>query len=117
MIEKRNEPPNPKPGRGINVAERFYKKKPILFFAEIDPMKADYWLMDMERIFRIVECDEQQKVMCATDTLKGEAQNWWRSVIEEGAPTMWDTFTEKFEQKYFPSSLRVQKTQEFMNLK
>ena len=44
--------------------------------------------------------------MCAADTLKGEAQNWWRSVIEEGAPTTWDTFKQKFEQKYFPSSLK-----------
>ena len=42
VIEERNEPPNPEPGRGMNVAERFYKKKLTLFFAEANLMKADY---------------------------------------------------------------------------
>ena len=48
VTEERNEPPNPEPGRGMVVAKRFYKKKPTLFFAEVNLMKADYWLMDME---------------------------------------------------------------------
>ena len=73
------------PGRGITMARRFFKKKPTLFFVEVDPMRADYWLMHIECILCIVECYKQQKVMCASNTLKGEAQNLWRSILEERA--------------------------------
>ena len=52
-------------------------------------MKADYWLMDIERIFKILKCDDHTKIMCAADTLKEGAQNWWRSILRQGASTTW----------------------------
>lgn len=87
---------NPDTRRSSSVVEQFYKKKPTIYEGEPNPMKADFWLMDMERIFRIVECDDTQKIMCAADTLKEEAQNWWRSMLRQGVPTTWKQFTEAF---------------------
>ena len=62
-------------GMGNDSSINILLKKPIFFHAKIDPMKVDYWLMDMERIFGIVDYDDQQKIKCALDTLKGKAQN------------------------------------------
>ena len=54
--------------------------------------------------------------MCSTDTLKGEAQNWWVNVINQGAPTTWSKFVKVFYKRYFPESARLQKVREFANL-
>ena len=59
-------------------------------------MKVDHQVMDMEWIFHIVECDERQKIMCAFDMLKAEAQNWWRTVIGRGIPITQEQFVEEF---------------------
>ena len=45
--EERRKSLNLEPGRGMTVVKRFYKKKPILFFVEVDSMKLGHYLMDI----------------------------------------------------------------------
>ena len=35
------------------------------------------WLREIEKIFRVMECQDQQKVLFATDILVDEAKYWW----------------------------------------
>ena len=36
--------------------ERFYKRKPSEFSGCGDPMEADAWIIEMDRIFRMLPC-------------------------------------------------------------
>ena len=63
-------------------------------------MKANHWVMDMERIFKIVKCDDRQQIMCSCNTLKVEAHNWWMTVIKWGIPTTWEEFMEELRNTF-----------------
>ncbi|XP_058103512.1 uncharacterized protein LOC131247088 [Magnolia sinica] len=62
---------------------------------------------------------EFQRVSLATFTLKGEAELWWQSVKKEAGLSMvwsWSMFSNKFDQKYFPDSVREKMVSEFISL-
>ncbi|MCI79472.1 hypothetical protein A2U01_0100743, partial [Trifolium medium] len=63
----------------------------------------------MERIFRIVQCSEENKIVFASHSLKGPAMRWWESgsalMTIQGVPKVWEQFKITFMEKYFPSSL------------
>ena len=98
------------------MAELFSKQKPSEFQGEVDPMVANHWVMDMERIFRIVNCSDQQKIICAANMLKGEAQDRWVNILEQGTPTNWEKFKEEFYKRFFPLVAQRQKICDFKNL-
>ena len=52
---------------------KFYKQKSQHFYGGNEANKVDFWMIDMERIFRVLPCIEDQKILCASNTLKGEA--------------------------------------------
>lgn len=60
----------------------------------------------MEKIFRVLECEKQQKVSFATFMLKGETEFWWRAsqdllMIDDEESITWDMFFEAFHANYF----------------
>ncbi|XP_028073979.1 uncharacterized protein LOC114276377 [Camellia sinensis] len=61
----------------INLTQKFIKMKPPTFFGGIEPLKAETWLLEMEKLFEVFPCSEVQKVLLATYTLKDEAWRWW----------------------------------------
>ncbi|XP_050916547.1 uncharacterized protein LOC127131677 [Lathyrus oleraceus] len=69
----------------------FFRMNPPEFHGGLNPVKARKWITGMERIFRIVHCSEENKVVFASHMMKGSA--------------------------YFPSSLRTRKEFEFQQLK
>jgi len=44
-----------------------------------DPEGAKAWLREIEKIFRVTECQDQQKVLFATHMLADEAEYWWEN--------------------------------------
>uniref|UniRef100_A0A804ICY1 CCHC-type domain-containing protein n=1 Tax=Musa acuminata subsp. malaccensis TaxID=214687 RepID=A0A804ICY1_MUSAM len=73
---------------GLRI-EQFKKLSPPSFSGESDPMVAERWMMQIEKIFDVLNYPDDQK---------------------------WKLFKEKFNDKYFPNCMREQKELEFLNL-
>ncbi|XP_028113943.1 uncharacterized protein LOC114311984 [Camellia sinensis] len=93
------------------------KMKPPMFFGGIEPLKAETWLLEMEKLFEILPCTKIQKVLLATYTLKDEARRWWFLIRNTNGNMMWARFNEIFYENYFPQCFRDQKVSEFQELK
>ncbi|GFS43783.1 hypothetical protein Acr_00g0086900 [Actinidia rufa] len=70
----------------VTIVKQFLKLKPSTFSGEIDPVKANEWLLEMEKNFRLLRCGEQQKVEIGSYLLTGAASRWWnlKGVREPG---------------------------------
>ncbi|XP_050896661.1 uncharacterized protein LOC127103447 [Lathyrus oleraceus] len=67
--------------------------------------KAQEWLKAIEKIFRVMNCSDAQKVQFGTHMLEKEAEDWWRNTVqrfdEDGIEVTWALFPEyttKFEE-------------------
>ncbi|GFS30298.1 hypothetical protein Acr_00g0011230 [Actinidia rufa] len=49
------------PVENVAIVKQFLKLKPPTFSGEMDPVKANEWLLEMEKNFRLLRCGEQQK--------------------------------------------------------
>ena len=56
--------------------KEFTSAKPPEFRGKCDPIAAANWISEMETIFTVSRCSEEQKVLYSTIVLKGEALNW-----------------------------------------
>ncbi|XP_028103263.1 uncharacterized protein LOC114302437 [Camellia sinensis] len=61
-------PPLPPPAQNepdnndtINLTQKFMKMKPPTFLGGIEPLKAETWLLEMEKLFEVFPCSETQK--------------------------------------------------------
>ena len=74
----------------------------------------------MEKVFRVLECSEDERVAYAAYMLRGDAYDWWRLEEEksgqETKPWTWELFKSAFYEKYFPESIRFQMEKEFIKL-
>ncbi|XP_028059676.1 uncharacterized protein LOC114263357 [Camellia sinensis] len=43
----------------------------------MDPLKAEAWVLGIEKLFGVFPCLETQKVQLATFTLEDKARRWW----------------------------------------
>jgi len=79
--------------------------KPPTFKGMFDPEGALTWKESMERIFRAMVTNDDQKVRLATHMLVEEAEYWWTSTkrrIEAiGEAITWVRFNNEFLKKYF----------------
>jgi hypothetical protein len=75
----------------------------------------------MEKIFRMAECTEEEKVIFATNQFRGAAEDWWdtaqRRMITSGMEMNWDNFKRIMLEKYLSVSYKIKKEQEFLQLK
>ena len=69
---------------------------------------------------RIMTVTEEEKVLCATFMLKGDAHQWWGAtegyLLTKHAQLTWAIFKEAFFEKYFPQSFRDAMEREFLTL-
>ncbi|MQL97905.1 hypothetical protein Taro_030602 [Colocasia esculenta] len=80
---------------GPSIMERFKRMSPPSFKGESDPLLAESWMREIEKIFRAIRCDEDDKVTLAIYMLKERADMWWssllRTLFEDGAvEVLWD---------------------------
>ncbi|XP_040940168.1 uncharacterized protein [Gossypium hirsutum] len=45
-----------------------------------DPVKAEYWLQSIMRVFKQMACSPDDYLICAVSLLKEEAYNWWETI-------------------------------------
>ncbi|XP_061336996.1 uncharacterized protein LOC133284059, partial [Gastrolobium bilobum] len=98
----------------------FRKHKPPSFQGGHDPIVAVQWLQAMDKIFRVVQCTDDQKVLFSVYMLEGDAHHWWANasqpLVMQNVAISWAMFEEMFLEKYFPMSIRDSKQGEFDRL-
>ena len=106
-------------GRPSNL-QRFRAYHPPTFTGGGDPMVADHWFMQIEKVLEAMEiASDTTRIRLVTFQLEGEAQVWWkwaRTSRDLDAMT-WVEFQKIFMGKYFPDTVRHAKAQEFLELK
>ncbi|MQM15511.1 hypothetical protein Taro_048457, partial [Colocasia esculenta] len=74
---------------GPSIMERFKRMSPPSFKGESDPLRAESWMREIEKIFWAIRCVEDDKVTLATYMLQERADVWWSSLLrtrfEDGA--------------------------------
>ena len=94
---------------GVRLLQTFLRNHPPTFKGRYDPDGAQKWLKEIERIFRVMQCIEVQKVRFGTHMLAEEADDWW--VVElpileqDGAVVTWTVFRREFLGRYFPEDV------------
>ncbi|XP_058765540.1 uncharacterized protein LOC131639039 [Vicia villosa] len=86
-----------------------------MFRGKHDPDGALEWLKDIERIFRVMDCSDAQKV------LVGETDDWWVATRQRlkgvGEAISWVVFRWEFLVKYYPEYVCSKKEIDFLKLK
>ena len=105
---------------GPNNLQRFRAHHPPTFTGGEDPMVADHWFMQVEKVLDAMEIiSDTTRIRLAAFQLEGEAQVWWNwaKISRELDAMTWAEFQELFMSKYFPDTARHAKAQEFLELK
>ncbi|MQM09883.1 hypothetical protein Taro_042769 [Colocasia esculenta] len=104
-----------------STMERFKRMLLPSFKGESDPLLAESWMREIEKIFRAIRCADEDKVTLATYMLKERADVWWASLLctrfEDGAiDVAWDEFVRLFWAKFVPEHVQDRMEQEFLSL-
>ena len=95
-----------------DMYDKFKKRNPLAFYGNDDPLDADEWVVQVEKIFQVFQCTNKEKVQLAAYLFKGAVEMWWKSVkapyvttadnaaITEA--TAWTSFEKLFRNKYIP---------------
>ena len=105
---------------GASNLHRFKAHHPPTFTGGGDPMVADHWFRQIERILRAMEItSDTTRITLASFQLEGKSQIWWGWVTtSKDLETMtWDYFRRLFMGKYFSVSARHAKAREFLELR
>ncbi|KAF3449179.1 hypothetical protein FNV43_RR09907 [Rhamnella rubrinervis] len=87
----------------------------------LNPLVAENWIRELEKIFLLTDVSETQKVVWASFMLKEGASHWWdmikRAYRTDEHPMIWALFKTLFLEKYFPRVKREENEAEFISLK
>ncbi|XP_058784063.1 uncharacterized protein LOC131658826 [Vicia villosa] len=121
MAQALEHQPNAGEDAGSRSLATFQRENPPVFKGKHDPDGALEWLKEIERIFRVMDCTQAQKVRYGTHMLAVEADDWWLATRQRleaaGEEITWDVFRREFLRKYYPESVRGKKEIEFHELK
>ena len=105
---------------GPSNLQRFRAHHPPIFTGGGDPMVANRWFRKIEKVLEAMDITfDMAKIRLAVFQLEDESQVWWdwvKTSIDLETMT-WVEFHELFMGKYFPSTARYAKAQEFLELK
>ncbi|KAI3981209.1 hypothetical protein MKX01_041348 [Papaver californicum] len=83
-----------------------------------DPLVVDKWKEDFDKIFVAMRCTPVQKQQLVVLQLSGETRKWWKNAtiwLDENTLT-YAQFCERFDARYFPSTVRHKKIKKFVDL-
>ena len=95
----------------IRGLDQFLCLVPPSFVGEGSPDKADFWIFEIEKKFKVMRCLEEEKVNLAAYMLQGRADCWWQALqhttfANQEGPIPWEEFLEIFRAKYFPDHVQ-----------
>src|SRR4051812_45405304 len=83
----------------------FQRCNPPIFEGGYGPDKAQAWMREIEKIFQVVRCTDEQKVQFGTHMLTKEADVWWSNTVRrfeiEGIEVTWTLFHDAFLETIF----------------
>jgi hypothetical protein len=97
----------------------FLVTHPPLFSRGKDPLEADNWLRTTESKFSLLHCIEYQKILYATQQLRGPAGAWWASytaTLPADHHVPWDEFRTAFRGHHLSAGTMRRKLAEFLDL-
>jgi hypothetical protein len=83
-------------------------------------MDADDWLKSVEKKLQVVQCNNHEKVLLASDQLSSPATDWWDAYVEayeEPESINWPEFRATFHARHVPHGVIKLKKKEFQDLK
>ena len=105
---------------GPSNLKRFRAHHPSIFTVGGDPMVANHWFMQVEKVLEAMEITSDMTIIrLDAFWVEGEAQVWWNwanSPRDLEAMT-WAEFHDLFMGKHFPDTAHHEKAQEFLELK
>ena len=111
----------PPPVIGNPAFWEFNRHHPAELNGDGEPQEAKRWIKQMEKIFRMVDCTDEDKVIFATNQFRGAAEDWWetaqRIMVARDMEMTWENFKQVMLEKYLSLSYKVRKEQEFLHLK
>ena len=105
---------------GPSNLQRFMAHRSPTFTRGGDPMVADHWFRQVERVLEAMEItSDAMRIKLVTFQLEGESQVWsnWIKVSRDLQTMAWREFRELLMSKFFPTSARHAKAQKFLELK
>jgi len=67
------------PTRPVSM-EDFMKHRPTKFSGKATLDEADAWMWECEKICRVLECMDEQKLLFVTFLLVADAKHWWQGM-------------------------------------
>ncbi|XP_020208253.1 uncharacterized protein LOC109793201 [Cajanus cajan] len=103
--------------RGLS---EFRKGNPPQFIGVDRPEVSNQWIEEMDKIFMVIHCPEERKLVYVVYMLVGEASFWWKgtqAMMEaRGEAVNWENFKKVFLEKYFPDSAKYAEEAEILRL-
>ncbi|XP_071718850.1 uncharacterized protein [Rutidosis leptorrhynchoides] len=102
---------------------RFQKQRPLSFSTASTPVEAENWITHIEKIYRVLGCEERFWVPLAVYKLEGDAQRWWIALrqakggIDFEDSLDWVDFKELFFRQYFSEVEKEAVIREYANIK
>ncbi|XP_027082397.1 uncharacterized protein [Coffea arabica] len=107
---------------GQEETQSYYEKMKMVYVPTFDgtpdPDLTEKWLDEIENNFALLQVAEEMKHLIIKPFLVGEANKWWATLEPTVAPPVsWTKFREEFLKYFFPPTMRMQKIDQFENLK
>ena len=82
-----------------------------------DPEAAWLWLDRVNKVYGIMGCIDEQRVLFSRFLTEDKAKDWW-DAVEMRYPNgiSWDQFQQEFTDRFFPHSYKDSKIEEFFRL-
>ncbi|XP_071739589.1 uncharacterized protein [Rutidosis leptorrhynchoides] len=102
---------------------RFQKQCPLSFSTASTPVEAENWITHIEKIYRVLGCEERFWVPLAVYKLEGDAQRWWIALrqakggIDFEDSLDWVDFKELLFRQYFSEAEKEAVIREYANIK
>ena len=82
-----------------------------------DPEAAWSWLDRLNKIYEVMGCTDDQRVLFSSFLMEDRAKDWWDAVDRRHPDGIsWDRFQQEFTDIYFPQSHKDSKIEEFFVL-
>ena len=112
-------PPQPRevmeePGRSIERVQKLGAKP---YDGSGDPEAAWLWLDRVNKVYGVMGCTDEQRVLFSNFLMEDRAKDWW-DAVERRYPDgiSWDQFQQEFTDRFFPQSHKDSKIEEFYKL-
>ena len=82
-----------------------------------DPEAAWLWLDRVNKVYGVMGCTDEQRVLFSSFLMEYRAKYWW-DAVERRYPNgiSWDQFQQVFTNRFFPQSHKDSKLKEFFKL-